>query len=99
MPHAFAQIAFTPQVKAEQQRDGSRARYARSFEADAETSNDRLGQAETDFFAQLRSFCRQPAVDQRRQPGVHSARGTDRRRLRTPRSASATPASPTSNHV
>ena len=56
MPHAFAQIAFTPQVKAEQQRDGSRAGYARSFEADAQTSNDRLGQAETDFLAQLRSF-------------------------------------------
>ena len=37
MPHAFAQIAFTPQVKAEQQRDGSRAGYARSFEADAQT--------------------------------------------------------------
>ena len=56
MPHAFAQIAFTPQVKAEQQRDGSRAGYARSFEADAETFNDRLGQAETDFLTQLRSF-------------------------------------------
>ncbi len=56
MPHAFAQIAFTPQVKAEQQRDGSRTGYARSFEADAETFNDRLGQAETDFLAQLRSF-------------------------------------------
>ena len=56
MPHAFAQIAFTPQVKAEQQRDGSRAGYARSFEADAQTFNDRLGQDETDFLAQLRSF-------------------------------------------
>ena len=56
MPHAFAQIAFTPQVKAEQQRDGSRAGYARSFEADAQTFNHRLGQAETDFLAQLRSF-------------------------------------------
>ena len=56
MPHAFAQIAFTPQVKAEQQRDGSRAGYARSFEADAQIFNDRLGQAETDFLAQLRSF-------------------------------------------
>ena len=56
MPHAFAQIAFTPQVKAEQQRDGSRAGYARSFEADAQTFNDRLGQAETEFLAQLRSF-------------------------------------------
>ncbi|CAD5371073.1 Pyridoxamine 5'-phosphate oxidase [Rubrivivax sp. A210] len=56
MPHAFAQIAFTPRVKAEQQRDGSRASYARSFEADAQTFNDRLGQAETEFLAQLRSF-------------------------------------------
>jgi uncharacterized protein len=56
MPHAFAHIAFTPQVKAEQQRDGSRASYARSFEAEAQTFNDRLGQAETDFLAQLRSF-------------------------------------------
>lgn len=56
MPHAFAQIAFTPQVKAEQQRDGSRAGYARSFESDAQTFNNRLGEAETDFLTQLRSF-------------------------------------------
>ncbi|MEI2677752.1 MAG: hypothetical protein V9G29_07780 [Burkholderiaceae bacterium] len=56
MPHAFAQIAFTPQVKAEQQRDGSRASYARSFETDSRSFNDRLGQAEMDFIAQLRSF-------------------------------------------
>ena len=56
MPHAFAQIAFTPHVKAAQQRDGSRGSYARSFEADAPTSNDRLGQAEADFLAGLRSF-------------------------------------------
>jgi uncharacterized protein len=56
MPHAFAQIAFTPQVKAEQQRDGSRAGYARSFEADAQTFNDRLGPDETDFITRLRSF-------------------------------------------
>lgn len=56
MPHAFAQIAFTPRVKAEQQRDGSRAGYARSFEADAQTFNDRLGPEETDFLARLRSF-------------------------------------------
>ena len=56
MPHAFAQIAFTPHVKAEQQRDGSRAGYARSFEADDQTFNDRLGQAEADFLAALRSF-------------------------------------------
>ena len=56
MPHAFAQIAFTPQVKAARQRDGSRGNYARSFEAAAPTPNDRLGQAEADFLAGLRSF-------------------------------------------
>lgn len=56
MPHAFARIAFTPQVKAEQQRDGSRGGYARSFEADTQIFNDRLGQSETDFIAGLRSF-------------------------------------------
>ena len=36
MPHAFARIAFTPAVKAAQERDGSRAGYARNFEEDAE---------------------------------------------------------------
>lgn len=55
MPHAFAQIAFTPQVKIEQLREGSRAGYARSFESDAPTFNDRLGQAEADFLGRLRS--------------------------------------------
>ncbi len=56
MPHAFADIAFTPSVKAAQQRDGSRAGYARSFEGDAEVFNDRLGEAEADFIAAQRSF-------------------------------------------
>ena len=56
MSHAFADIAFTPQVKAAQQRDGSRASYARSFEADAESFNDRLGKAEVEFLIRLRSF-------------------------------------------
>jgi uncharacterized protein len=56
MPHAFADIAFTPAVKAAQQRDGSRARYARSFEGDAEVFNDRLGGSEADFIAAQRSF-------------------------------------------
>ncbi len=56
MPHAFADIAFTPSVKAEQQRDGSRAGYARSFEGGADVFNDRLGEAETEFIGAQRSF-------------------------------------------
>ena len=56
MSHAFAELAFTPSVKAAQQRDGSRAGYARNFESDAEVSNDRLGEAEADFIAAQRSF-------------------------------------------
>ena len=56
MPHAFAEIAFTPAVKAAQQRDGSRAGYARSFEGDAERFNDRLDTTEVDFLSKLRSF-------------------------------------------
>jgi len=56
MSHAFADIAFTPSVKAAQQRDGSRASYARSFEGDAEVFNDRLGEPEADFIAAQRSF-------------------------------------------
>ena len=56
MSHAFAAIAFTPSVKAAQQRDGSRAGYARNFEHDAEVSNDRLGHAEAEFIGAQRSF-------------------------------------------
>lgn len=56
MSHAFAEIAFTPSVKAAQLRDGSRANYARSFEGDTEVFNDRLGEAEVDFIAAQRSF-------------------------------------------
>lgn len=56
MPHAYADIAFTPSVKAAQQRDGSRAGYARNFEDGAEVFNDRLGEAETAFIEAQRSF-------------------------------------------
>jgi predicted pyridoxine 5'-phosphate oxidase superfamily flavin-nucleotide-binding protein len=56
MSHAFADIAFTPSVKAAQQRDGSRASYARNFEGPGEALNRRLGEAETDFIAAQRSF-------------------------------------------
>jgi hypothetical protein len=56
MSHAFADIAFTPSVKAAQQRDGSRAGYARNFESADEVFNDRLGAAEAEFIAAQRSF-------------------------------------------
>ena len=56
MSHAFADIAFTPSVKAAQQRDGSRAGYARNFETGTEVFKDRLGDAEVDFIAAQRSF-------------------------------------------
>jgi len=56
MSHAFARIAFTPAVKAAQSRDGSRNSYARAFERNDGTQNDRLGAAETEFIATQRSF-------------------------------------------
>ena len=55
MSHAFADIAFTPSVKAAQQRDGSRAGYARNFEG-GPADHRRLGPEETDFIAAQRSF-------------------------------------------
>ena len=54
MSHAFAEIAFTPAVKAAQLRDGSRASCARNFEG-GETFNNRLGDAEADFIVSQRS--------------------------------------------
>lgn len=56
MPHAFADIAFTPSVKAAQQREGSRAGYAHNFEGGTELSNNRLGEPEADFIRAQRSF-------------------------------------------
>ena len=56
MSHAFADIAFTPSVKAAQQRDGSRAGYARNFEGGGEPANQSLGDDETEFIAAQRSF-------------------------------------------
>lgn len=56
MSHAFARIAFTPAVKAAQTRDGSRNSYARAFERNDGTQNNRLGAAETEFIAAQRSF-------------------------------------------
>lgn len=56
MSHAFAEIAFTPSVKAAQERDGSRTGYARNFEDGGELQNLRFGEAETAFIASQRSF-------------------------------------------
>lgn len=54
MAHAYAEIAFTPAVRAEQERLGSRAMYARSEGGDP--FNDVLGEAETAFIATRDSF-------------------------------------------
>jgi predicted pyridoxine 5'-phosphate oxidase superfamily flavin-nucleotide-binding protein len=56
MSHAFADLVFTPAVKAAQQRDGSRAGYARSFESQPELTHHRLGEDETAFIEAQRSF-------------------------------------------
>jgi len=49
----FASIAFTPRVKDEQERMGSRRAYAR---ADAATEPDVLGESEQEFLAERDSF-------------------------------------------
>jgi hypothetical protein len=54
MAHAFAEIAFTPRVRAEQERQGSRAGYAR-FDAGAR-HHDRLGPDEAAFIGARDSF-------------------------------------------
>lgn len=56
MSHAFAQIAFTPAVRAAQARDGSRAQYARAFETGGQKRNAELGPDETAFIQAQRSF-------------------------------------------
>jgi predicted pyridoxine 5'-phosphate oxidase superfamily flavin-nucleotide-binding protein len=58
MSHAFADIAFTPAVKAQQTRDGSRAGYARAFEREGggEVTHRELGPDEAAFLAEQRSF-------------------------------------------
>lgn len=54
MGHKFAEIAFTPAVKAAQDVQGSRGNYLRFEEGVAH--HDRLGPAETDFIAARDSF-------------------------------------------
>lgn len=54
MGHKFAETAFTPSVKAVQERFGSRGSYARMESGD--THNDRLGPGEAGFIAARDSF-------------------------------------------
>ncbi len=56
MSHAFAEIAFTPAVKAAQQLEGSRATYARDFQGGDTLTNQRLGDKEVQFIADQCSF-------------------------------------------
>jgi uncharacterized protein len=55
MAHRFSEIAFTPTVKAMQERMGSRAAYARR-EAGADPAGHRLSEAEAGFVAARDSF-------------------------------------------
>ena len=55
MARAFAEIAFTPQVLAEQARQGSAAGYAKFLTPEAAPA-DVLGPAETDFVAKRDGF-------------------------------------------
>lgn len=54
MGHRFAEIAFTPTVRAVQEAQGSRANYLRL--EDGEAHHDRLGPAEAGFIAARDSF-------------------------------------------
>lgn len=56
LTNIFFDLAFTPSVRAAQQHDGSRAGFLRNFESDDEPTNQRLGDAETDFIGGQRSF-------------------------------------------
>lgn len=56
MRHAFANIAFTPAVRAAQARDGSRSQYARAFESGSDVRNAGLGPDEEAFIHAQRSF-------------------------------------------
>ena len=60
MTNAFADIAFTPSVKAAQVHDGSRESLERrlesSFEGEGEPTHHRLGEPEADFISGQRSF-------------------------------------------
>lgn len=56
MSNAYANITFTPAVRAAQARDGSRAQYARAFESGGELDHAELGPQEAAFIQAQRSF-------------------------------------------
>jgi uncharacterized protein len=56
MPRAFAQIAFTPSVRAVQERQGSARAYGRFLTDDAGDAGDRLGPEEAAFVAARDGF-------------------------------------------
>jgi predicted pyridoxine 5'-phosphate oxidase superfamily flavin-nucleotide-binding protein len=56
MSRAFAEIAFTPSVKAAQARDGSRGSYERALGRDPQHEPARLGDDERAFIEEQRSF-------------------------------------------
>ena len=55
MPHRYAEIAFTPAVRAVQEREGSRRAYER-LEASPDVTNQALGEREAAFIATRDSF-------------------------------------------
>jgi uncharacterized protein len=57
MTHAFASIAFTPAVRAAQERDGSRSAFARAYDDAGDAQDALLGAREAEFIAAQRSFC------------------------------------------
>ena len=56
MSNAYTDITFTPAVQAAQQRDGSRAAYARNVQGSGAATNQYLGDNEASFIAQQRGF-------------------------------------------
>ncbi|MCU0869132.1 MAG: pyridoxamine 5'-phosphate oxidase family protein [Burkholderiales bacterium] len=56
MPNAYADIAFTPAVRAQQVADGSRQAFARAFEGSGPPEQAALGAHETEFIEACRSL-------------------------------------------
>lgn len=56
MPNAFSEIAFTPTVRAAQELDGSRGRFAHNEDRNEELTNYELGEQESEFISAQRSF-------------------------------------------
>src|SRR3546814_10981736 len=76
MARAFAEIAFTPAVRAEQARQGSAGSYAKFLDAEA-AARDSLGAAEAAFVAERDGFY-QATVGETGWPYVQFRRGPRR---------------------